>query len=106
MTLPSPYARPMTIDLGSIAGLHARQHTLHAFCCHCDRWRDLDLETLIRRGLGARRLPLLVRCRRCGQPGMVQVRPPTPTRGSGGWMNPPTIEGPCERVLAVPQVGL
>jgi hypothetical protein len=96
----------MTIDLGSIAGLHARQHTVHAFCCHCDRWRELDLEILVQRGLGGRRLPLLVRCLRCGRRGMVQIRPPTPTRSAGGWMDPPTIHGLCEHVLAAPQAGL
>jgi hypothetical protein len=77
------------IDLGSIAGLHERQHELHAYCHPCDRWRALDLALMIRRGLGDRRLPLAVRCSECGEPGMLQVRPPMPPRGSTGWMAPP-----------------
>jgi len=78
------------IDLGSIAGLHAHQHQLHALCLRCDRWRALDLEGMVRQGLGARRLPLVVRCRECSEPGQLQVRPPVPTRGATGWIAPPT----------------
>ena len=40
------------IDLGTIAGLHSRAHELHAYCLRCDRWRVLDLATLVARGLG------------------------------------------------------
>jgi hypothetical protein len=77
------------IDLGTIAGLHEREHELHAYCLHCDRWRVLDLEGMVRRGLGARRLPLTVRCRECGEVGTLQVRPPMPARSSTGWISPP-----------------
>jgi hypothetical protein len=38
MSLPRYYDRRM-IDLGSIAGLHSRNHQLHAYCPRCDRWR-------------------------------------------------------------------
>ena len=31
------------IDLGSIGGLHARQHELHAYCPRCDRCAVLPL---------------------------------------------------------------
>jgi hypothetical protein len=37
-------------------------------------------------GLGDRRLPIKVRCQSCGELGRLQVRPPVPTRGPGGWM--------------------
>jgi hypothetical protein len=77
------------IDLGTIAGLHERQHELHAWCSRCERWRALDLERLVREGLGGRRLPLRVRCQGCGEPGTLQVRPPMPTRlSSAGWTLP------------------
>ena len=78
------------IDLGSIAGLYEHDYELHAFCHRCDRWRVLDLERMVREGRGAVRLPLKVRCQRCGELGRLQVRPPVPTRGPGGWMEPPT----------------
>lgn len=34
-----------------------------------------------------------VRCRNCGEPGTLQVRPPVPTRGPGGWMEPTHATG-------------
>jgi hypothetical protein len=77
------------IDLGSIAGLHEREHELHAYCHRCDRWRVLDLALMVRRGLGERRLPRTVRCLRCGEVGTLQVRPPMPARSSTGWIAPP-----------------
>ncbi len=48
-----------------------------------------SLAQLVRQGKGSMRLPLAVRCRDCGQPGTLQVRPPMPTRGSVGWIMPP-----------------
>jgi hypothetical protein len=77
------------IDLASVAGLHERQHELHAYCHRCDRWRALDLEKLVRQGNGSRRLPFTVRCISCGNCGMLQVRPPMPQRSSAGWTMPP-----------------
>jgi hypothetical protein len=75
------------IDLGSIAGLHQRNHELHAYCSHCDRWHVLDLEAMVRQGRGEVRLPIRVRCRNCGAAGQLQVRPPMPVRGSVGWIS-------------------
>jgi hypothetical protein len=77
------------IDLGNVAGLHEHQHELHAYCSRCQRWSELDLGRLVEQGLGARRLPIRVRCDRCGQVGQLQVRPPMPARSSTGWMLPP-----------------
>jgi len=75
------------IDLGTVAGLRDRRHELHAYCPHCDRWRALDLARLVEAGWGARRLPFPVRCRDCGGPGRLQVRPPCPLRsGAAGWI--------------------
>ena len=76
------------IDLGSIAGLHQHNHELHAYCSCCDRWTRLDLAAMVAAGQGERRLPIRVRCEVCGQVGKLQVRPPAPTRGPGGWMEP------------------
>ena len=78
------------IDLGTLSALHQRHYELHAYCSHCDRWRALDLAFWIARGLGDKRLPIRVRCLRCGKHGVVQVRPPTPTRPTMGWIPPPT----------------
>ena len=82
----SPYLR--MIDLGNIAGLHAHNHELHAHCPRCGRWATLPLAEWVSQGKGSLRLPISVRCRDCGEPGRLQVRPPTPTRGPGGWMEP------------------
>jgi ribosomal protein L37E len=76
------------IDLGNIAGLHAHNHELHANCPRCGRWSTLPLAEWVNQGKGLLRLPINVRCRECGEPGRLQVRPPTPTRGPGGWMEP------------------
>jgi len=40
--LPSQYPRPV-IGLGIIAGLHAYDHQLAAYCPRCDAWRVLPL---------------------------------------------------------------
>jgi hypothetical protein len=77
------------IDLGNIAGLHAHQHELHAYCPRCDRWQELDLARMVRQGYGTRRMPIVVRCRWCDAIGNVQVRPPMPSRSSTGWISPP-----------------
>ncbi len=85
------------IDLGTVAGLHARRHELHAYCPHCDRWHALDLGRLVDAGWGPRRLPLGVRCRDCGRPGRVQVRPPCPLRSrAAGWASSAWRPGPAE----------
>ena len=76
------------IDLGSIAGLHQYNHELHAYCPSCDRWAVLDLTEMIAAGHGEQRLPVTVRCQICGEVGRLQVRPPVPGRGPGGWMEP------------------
>ena len=74
------------IDLGTLAGLLEHGHALAAYCVRCDRWAELDLAAMVAAGLGDRRLPIRVRCQVCGEPGRLQVRPPVPTRGPGGWM--------------------
>jgi hypothetical protein len=89
MSLTGVYARGM-IDLGSIAGLRRHDHELRAYWPRCDRWAVLDLAAMIDAGLGDRRLPINVRCQSCGELGRLQVRPTVPTRGPGGWMEPPT----------------
>jgi hypothetical protein len=88
-------AMHLAIDLGSVAALHARAHELYAYCLRCDRWERLDLARLVAAGRGARRLPLPVRCGRCGSAGTLQVRPPAPTRATSGWIDPPVSGFPA-----------
>jgi len=78
------------IDLGTIAGLLARDHQLAAYCPMCERWRVLPLAHLVANGKGAMRLPVKVRCVECGGQGRLQVRPPVPTLDPhrGGWVSP------------------
>jgi len=87
LSRPRRCDRPLT-DLGSIASLRAHDHALHCYCARCDRWALLDLAAMIDAGHGERRLPIRVRCQTCGEVGRLQVRPPVPTRGPGGWMEP------------------
>jgi hypothetical protein len=75
----------LLVIVGSIAGLYERKHELHAYCHHCDRWRVLDLEAMVLGGMGSRRLPVTVRCLRCGEVGTLQVRPPMPPPSRSGW---------------------
>ena len=82
------------IDIGSISGLFEREHQLLAYCHRCDRWSLLDLQAMVRRGLGERRLPLKVRCHLCREKGTIQVRPPMPARSSTGWIAPPAGQEP------------
>jgi len=77
------------IDLGTLAGLHEHHHRLDAYCPRCDRWRMLPLADVVAQGHGARRLPLAVRCRDCGDVDRLQVRTPVPTCSPGGWIAPP-----------------
>jgi hypothetical protein len=75
------------IDLGTIAGLHEHDHQLAAYCPRCDARRVLPLAETVAAGQGARRLPIRVRCRACGEFGQLQVRPPMPAWiSSNGWI--------------------
>ena len=75
------------IDLGSLAGLHAHDHQLAAYCPRCDAWRLLPLAEMVAQGKGSLRLPITVRCRDCGEVGRLQVRPLMPTwSNTNGWM--------------------
>ena len=76
------------INLGTLAGLLEHRHQLAACCPDCDRWAVIDLAGMGATGQGSRRLPVPVRCQVCGEPGRLQVRPPVPTRGPGGWIEP------------------
>jgi hypothetical protein len=73
------------IDCSTLAGLLEHDHRLAAYCPRCDRWAALPLAELVAEGKGLLRLPVTVRCRDCGERGTLQVRPPVPTRGPGGW---------------------
>ena len=82
-------ARTLTASaLGDLGGLLEHRHELAAYCPRCRRWAVLPLEQLVARGEGSRRLPIVVRCRECGEPGCLHVRPPVPPRRRGGWMEP------------------
>jgi len=55
---------------------------------------EIDPAGMVAAAHGDRRLPIRVRCQDCGEPGRLQVRPPVPTRGQGGWMESPTTIAP------------
>jgi hypothetical protein len=77
------------IDRGTLAGLLEHRHRLDACCPRCDCWAEMRLAKLVARGQGARRLHVPVPCVICGDLGLLKLRPPVPTRGPGGWMEPP-----------------
>ena len=106
---PPTALRSRMIDLGTLASLHEHRHRLDAYCPRCNRWRKLPLAELVAQGHGARRLPLYVRCRDCGEVARLQVRAPAPTRGSGGRMKPRSeagdaLEAPCASPAAYQRV--
>jgi len=51
-----------------------------------DRWRVLPLGEWVSQGNGSLRLPLRIRCRDCGEPGQLQVRPPMPQFQGATWI--------------------
>jgi hypothetical protein len=71
---------PVIVD--TVAACLRHQHGLSAFCVNCRRWADLDLRWLVDRGYGEIRLATFRPvCRRCGERGELQVRPPMPSFG-------------------------
>ena len=51
---------------------------------------QVPLAELVAQGKGSLRLPIAVRCRDCGEPGRLQVRPPMPTwKNANGWIQLP-----------------
>lgn len=80
------------LDLGTLRGLHEHRHELAAYCPRCRRWAVLDLAAMVKAGHGDMPVMRLTpRCRRCGEPGEKQVRPPAPdfSRGLGQWPGMP-----------------
>ena len=66
------------IQLQTVGGLLARDHTLGLYCHHCDRWTEAPLERLASEGWG--RTPIIklrFRCIVCGGPAQRQLRPPS-----------------------------
>jgi hypothetical protein len=75
------------IDLSTLRGLLEHEHSLAAYCPRCCRWSVRRLAQLVAQGKGTLHLPIGVRCRDCGEPGRLQVRPPVPTWSSeNGWI--------------------
>jgi hypothetical protein len=76
------------IDLGNIAGLHAHDHQVAAYCPRCDVWRVLPLGEWVRQDKGSPRLPLRARYQDCGEVRQLQVRPPMPPwTNTNGWIH-------------------
>jgi hypothetical protein len=70
------------ITLAMLANLFQHGHRLAVYCHAFRRWHDFDLHRLAAQGYGPRRLAdRTVRCRACGGPGLIQLRPPVPRRG-------------------------
>ena len=79
---------PIVIDTLRARHEHEHGYTLHAYCCRCSRWADIDLPALIAAGQGERRPPLYARCKVCGDRGQLQRRVPQPDWLKGnptGW---------------------
>lgn len=71
------------IRMATLDELKRQNHTLGLYCGRCERWGEADLDALIRRGLGGRRVTRTrFRCRRCGELVQKQIRPPVPEVGA------------------------
>lgn len=57
------------IDFGTLAGLHAHDHQLVAYCPRCDAWGVLPLGEMVSPAKRSLRLPLRVRFQDCGEVG-------------------------------------
>jgi hypothetical protein len=74
----------LAISIRTLGECLRHGHRLAAFCPVCQRWTQLDLARLVKRGFGARPLTSCrVRCRVCGGAGRLQLRAPVP-----GWDGP------------------
>jgi hypothetical protein len=58
----------------TIERLREREHQLHAYCHHCDRWRVLDLADMLSRWQGLVLAPTEVPCADCGELGLLRIR--------------------------------
>jgi hypothetical protein len=68
------------------------EHELEACGPRCERWVVLELEKLIGRGMGERGVPFRVRCLRCRERGVAQLRPPMSKHStSNGWIMPTPV---------------
>lgn len=75
-------------DLSTLAGLLEFRHEIGVYCVSCRRWSVIDLEAIVAQGRGTMPVTALrPRCRRCGQIGEKQIRPPRPdfSRSLGQW---------------------
>ena len=69
----------MTESLATFQDLRCQSHTLGLYCPECDRWGEADLDGLIAKGMGARRVvESRFRCSDCGAAVEKQLRPPVP----------------------------
>ena len=99
------------ISLGTLRGLHDHDHQLHAYCPKCARWVELNLAHLIARGMGYKAVPFRVRCLRCGERGVAQLRPPLPKHSvANGWIMPTVVPLPrtvdvFDEIVRVAEVG-
>lgn len=67
------------ITISTFRELLQHQYELACWCPGCRRWATCDLGTLVREGLGDRAIQACrPRCRKCGERGQWQVRPPVP----------------------------
>ena len=68
-----------TVVLDTPRALYEHDHQIAAHCPPCERWSTLGLLDFVRMGQAEVTLnQLSLRCRRCGQPGSIQIRPPHP----------------------------
>jgi hypothetical protein len=70
------------IRVSTFEDLNSQDYSLALYCLTCDRWGDVDLNRLIKTGLGDRPVTAArFRCRDCGQLVEKQLRPPVPIPG-------------------------
>ena len=74
------------ISIRTVQELIGNRHTAGIYCPDCAQWADMDLRGLVALGLGDRPVATLsLRCRDCGTPAHLHVRPPVPQWAGASW---------------------
>lgn len=73
-------AAMLSARLDTFRALLEHHHVLACYCPGCRRWASVNLSQLVALGLGDRPIQTArPRCRKCGNLGEWQLRPPAPT---------------------------
>ena len=69
----------MSLVLDTPKALYEHDHQIAAHCSPCGRWKTLGYLDFVRMGKAEQPIAALsLTCRKCGEKGEIQIRPPAP----------------------------